>query len=595
MISTHSRTSRLRSSRQGFSLIEVAIALVIFVIGALAIIRIFPGALSVIGNNGNQQIATNLNRTVAARLKANGAVPDATFNVKINTTTNAIQWTTTSANHSVDYADVAAAVDGIPRLNNSVPTPNELSIGANSSALTRFRAIQGESAPVVDIGGSPYALTQFPISIQETAGVQTPLAPTVSQDFVLQNVRINRTGDLDFSGATDKDDNSIALTPFAVKAGSLIYVSYRYWDNKTTATERRLWGITDEPVAVTADIPNLAVVTTLKVSPTTVATRGESLPYNAADAQPEKTGVEPQLIEVRVRNFLGAASFNGATDFDRVADARRGMVQVPAGTQGQVALDYIADWSLLLQDAAPGVASSTTPGARQVTLGTTFIEDQAPVGIYSVLFDPSVPATPYRSAFGTDSAASTPLPANRLLVPTEDELRAGKVTFQVTGDQPARARVAYRTRDNWVQQLSVAAKSYKAFGSGRPTGGNPIEQWRDYYLGDDNYIYFHAGEAGKTISLSCTVKETGGERPITARPFVIDPLIIPRPSNVPASFDDSGQIARLKLTDFAGDTLAVADLVSIQALTGTSVTVRTAYVNGTKYAQQLNTITRGAN
>ena len=74
MISTRTQT------RRGFSLIEVAIALVIFVIGALAIIRIFPGALSVINNNGDQLVATNLSRSKVVALQSDKAVPDASFN-----------------------------------------------------------------------------------------------------------------------------------------------------------------------------------------------------------------------------------------------------------------------------------------------------------------------------------------------------------------------------------------------------------------------------------------------------------------------------------------------------------------------------------
>ena len=59
-----------------------------------------------------------------------------------------------------------------------------------------------------------------------------------------------------------------------------------------------------------------------------------------------------------------------------------------------------------------------------------------------------------------------------------------------------KARVAYKTRDSWAQQLSVAASAYK------PYVTDNREPWRDYYLGDDNYIYFHASEAGKTVSIS---------------------------------------------------------------------------------------------
>src|SRR4051812_21890708 len=69
---------RDETRRGGFTLIEVVIALAIFVFGALAIIRIFPPALGVIQNSGDRMVATNLNRTrLALYEKQSYRVPDA--------------------------------------------------------------------------------------------------------------------------------------------------------------------------------------------------------------------------------------------------------------------------------------------------------------------------------------------------------------------------------------------------------------------------------------------------------------------------------------------------------------------------------------
>ena len=186
---------------------------------------------------------------------------------------------------------------------------------------------------------------------------------------------------------------------------------------------------------------------------------------------------------------------------------------------------------MLLQDGAPLLTPDATPPApaptpladqnyRQIALGTPFIEDRTNIGIYSLLLTPAPSTstglpnfTSYRSRFGVETP--DPLATDRLVKPTEDELRAGKVTF-VADTSASRARVSYRTRDSWTQQLSVASSSYKphALAPATTPGGalSPVEPWRDYYLGNDNYLYFHAGEAGKAINISYSYKRCHGQR-----------------------------------------------------------------------------------
>ena len=260
--------------------------------------------------------------------------------------------------------------------------------------------------------------------------------------------------------------------------------------------------------------------------------------------------------------------------------------------------DYIADWSWLLQQGVPLSGSDAVAGAKQLSLGAPFVEDQTPVGIYSLLIDidendPNKPYVPFRSRFGTENPA--PAATGKLVFSAdpqklEDELRSSKVNFIVTPEVRS-ARVAYQTRDKWVQQLSVAAAAYKPFIGA--ASFQPAEPWRDYYVGDDNFLYFHAGEAGKTISVSYLTTDANG--PLVDRPFVIETLLV----NAPKGFYN-GLSARVKLTDKNGNRLpdnstGTPNLISIQAVNGTSITSRTAYVNGTKYAQKLDTTTRGAN
>ena len=650
------------SSRKGFSLIEVAIALVIFVIGALAIIRIFPGALNVITNNGDQQIATNLNRGSQVRLKAQNnlkfaatgdatldgtaskvdfkAVPDATFNNSITDSTSAANgslvfesWMpitpglSPSVDHSTDFREAAnvneaSSVIGIPRFNNSVPTTQEIETNNSISALSRYRAIVGEKAQPLVLGLSGaqevYVTTQFPVSVQDQSGTILPIKPVLSADFTLNDVRISPNGSLDFSQVRVDDlDNAVPPAAIGVAPGSMLYVTYRYY-NASGAT----FGIREEPLPLPSGLLNLRLAA-LKVQPPTGTRR---------DAARTMAGVitdaiVPELVTVRLRNYIGSGSFGAGsvpTALEQVADARRGLVRLPTGyvmnkdNPKPINVDYIADWSFLLQDGPPLLSPAITanlpaPPAkasyRQLALGAPFIEDQAPVGLYSLLieYDPVDKVdVPYRSGFG--AVAPDPDPADKLVLPDsnspqaddrqfrEDDLREGRATF-IVSNSASRARVAYQTRDSWVQQLSVAANSYKPFPSTSIGGGasNSVEPWRDYILGDDNYLYFHAGEAGKTISISYTLTTSDGVKTVFERPFVIETGLINKPAFV--SFPNAKQVARVELAALSGrpfsEDSAGDVLLSIQAVQGTSMTVRTAYLNGNKYAQTLLTSNRG--
>ncbi len=612
-----------RSSRQGFSLIEVAIAMVIFLIGALAIIKIFPGALNVIGNNGDQQIAMNLNRDVGARLKTDGSVPDATFNIAVNND-GTLHWTTeNNTDHTADYTapatpptpttignegDIPASVLGIPRFNFSLPTTNDIETQSSNSALSRFRGILGEKSKVFKIGTDSYAETEFPISIQDVGGTPTPLPPTISQEYIVRNARIDKQGRVSFKDATaDIAGQQVRLDDPAnaprdgLNDKSMLYISYRYFGNSG-----KIWGVSEEAVPVGA-ITLTDTATNVSVNPPTT-TRGAIVGYDINS--PNTTGTVTEVISVRVKRLVGPGVFPGTDDISRATAARCGLILLPSTiTTDTVSIDYAADWSWLLQRATLSLTPDearpviTDYSYRQLALGAPFIEDQVPYGVYSILQDPNDTANPlYASQFGTSKTNPDPMANNSgLMTPIESELRSGKLTFSVKNppvppiaDTEPKARVAYKTRDSWAQQLSVAANSYKPFVEATTTF-TPAEPWRDYYLGDDNYIYFYASEAGKTVNVSYTLATPTGDKPIVERPFVIDQQIIDTPSGVSTSFTDSKKVSRAQLTNFAGSFLTTAELVSIQAVQGNSVTMRTAYINGNKYAQTLLTSNRGTN
>ena len=609
-------STRSEFRKQGFSLIEVAIALAIFVIGALAIIRIFPGALSVITNNGDQLTANNLNRSVLARLKSESAVPDATLNVNLAKWVAEFQAPNAgTADHADSYEDAAVSVAGVPRFNGSLPDTDIQNL--EQTALGKYRGVLGEQATIISVGTVNAVLTQFPVSVVGDAATAEPVPAALSQDYTLENVRVKADGYLDLDKASDADDPTNAtISPALINPQSLFYVSYRYRDSNG-----KIWGVSQEAVRIpaVANDPNTVDYPAIKVKPP-VAAAGGGQPGDAANA----TSVVPEAVSVRLRRFIGAGTFatpgnTPAERVNRVADARRGLVTLPSVAltppiklDAPVYIDYVADWSVLLEDGVPAIAPEETPtpvpatptpvpgyNYRQIALGAPFIEDQADVAVYSLLLDPVASSnglqtfTAYRSASGS---AVEPAPADKLVKPTEDDLRQGQVTFEMPSGA-TRARVAYRTRDGWIQQMSVAATAYKPYVAGA------TEPWRDYIVGADGYLYFHAGEAGKSLNISYTYTHpgtqtvNGAQEPypdyvVTSRPYVIDEELVNAAGLVPAAFSAT-KVARLQPTNLQGKTLpnTTGDgdekLTSIQAVRGSSVTLRTAYLNGSHYTQSL--------
>lgn len=59
-----------RCRRKGTSLVEVLVVIVIFSIGILAIVQIFPGGFQALAQTRNQSVATQLGRDEVERLKA---------------------------------------------------------------------------------------------------------------------------------------------------------------------------------------------------------------------------------------------------------------------------------------------------------------------------------------------------------------------------------------------------------------------------------------------------------------------------------------------------------------------------------------------
>lgn len=547
----------LKAPARAFSLLEVSIALAIFVFGALAVVRIFPGALKIITAGGDRQNAIGLNR--AALVRIGTEAPLAIYDTK-----DSSLW---------DWQDGVAvngvfeprAVLGSARRGYSLPRSNEADF--DRSALGSLRAIIGEKATVAQQeNGDLFVLTQFPIFGDSSTHTEV----RVWKREALEGVVIDEAGLLNFDNARYASSGD----PFVPPAGAIYYVTFRYRDNNA------LWGV--------KDIPVLASTNTVVVP----------------DAAPAESGptASARVIAGNVTTIC-AWPVEAPIGADDEGNNKRGLVQL-AGTGvtagDTVYLDYQADWAWILQAGVPDAMPEQTPtGAtrpRQISLGAPYIEDRATNSIYT-LCQTRKNGKPnlIEASWGENQNLSG---SKKLYTPTTSDLRAGRVTFETgnlaAGETFAGARVAFRTRDGWAQQLSVAASSYKPFGCGPSTPSylEAGEPWRDYVPDATNGIlYFHASEAGKSVLITYSYTDVTTQTTLRDRLVAIedDPL---QPTGLPAGFAPSGYAAQLILTDANGDALAPNSLISISSVRGASISVRTAWLDGSRYTQSFLTSMR---
>jgi len=609
-----SPTTRNRSRARGFSLLEVAIALVIFVFGALAIVRIFPGALRVINIGGSRQNALNINRATMARVQNNPPYAVYDMDTSGNWTDGFLDPTTNTYQ--------ARAVVGSTKRAYSLPRASNQSDFFNS-ALFSVRGVVGEPATVLlnaNNGYAPFILTRFPIV--DTTSI------TVNEKASLSGVVVSDggsgLGQLDFSNARW----STSGDAFAEATGDIYYVTLRYQNGG------QIWGVADYPVTNTNTNLSLPVPFTPPYRP----------PYtgNAVVAG------QVDVVCLRQLGVVGSNSTeNDGRGFVNISPSAgvnglissNGMSHPPgAGANNevdQVFIDYQADWSRVLQEGtattapdrisgAPGTpAALTSPSVGgQMSLAAPYVDD-LPNSLLTVSYQPvpSISASPFHPAsvscqgfkgiWGGNSTsaqnftladaapAATATPSPTLLAPVYDnpndlsqlitsDLKNSRVTFTFATqqDQTYNNRVSYLTRDQWAQQLSVAAAAYKPYVSGQ------IEPWRDYYLDANNgIIYFHASEAGKSVMVTYSYQSGSGASAttITMRNRLLS--IEDDPVQAPSALTTSGFASQLQLTDIDGNPLS-GNLLSISSVRGASVTVRTAWLDGSRYTQSFLTAMR---
>lgn len=619
--------------KRGFTLIEVIIALAIFVVGALAIVRIFPPALGVVQNSGYSTIATRLSDSILSQMKNEGGMPEATLDINQSTLTGAV------VPLEASWQDQAGSVIGTSHLNYSLPTgPTDSAY--NASALNHYGFIRGEKHDVkvvYDASGNPidsYILTDFPYV--QNIGVRLYIKLPIS------GVTIDANGQLNFSNSTYVDPvtgntatfsggNSRPLNtiPIQLQSAGVTYLSARSIipagvnavDSGTRYYVSYQWGyagsthfnsVVDEPLSLPDDTlwpgsaPDSNYV--MHVLQGAIKVDGGSPVILAGPVK-----VTLRLTLSLYDSTAGEMStfpntFPAAQDpntYSTADNANRGYVPIIPASSGSVFTpnvpiyaDYeVSDWRAL-------VDQDVTGNTGNVILPVSLLNPNASVlGLGFDVNDQNLPTIVSSSSVNVKNGQVTyntvtfplPIPTPRIIYPV---------------------RTVYQGLDGWARQISATAESYVpyvntsgltntpnyriSYVTGAPTTASsynsanaqkyflPREPWREYYWPGGSYIYFHPSDAGKMVNVSYTV---AGDTTIYQSHMTIDNTII----NIPSANQDfapTGKVVALSLKDSNGNLITADTLLGVR---GVSITARTAWLNGKTYQQSVVTGYRVAN
>lgn len=532
--------NRMNSKRAGFSLIEVAIALVIFVIGALAVIRIFPTGLSLVEKSGNQQRAANLNRSTLAALRQENSVPEAIHE--------------TGAEVFFD-----GSVSGFAKYNKSLPQPAATPVVRfQDSALDRFKNIQGEKAIVRANASTGYLTTRFSILSNSV---------TIYEERKIK-VEVGTDGTINWPSAIYEDDS----TPFgsAPSNGLHFRANYQYIDNSQVwAKEDEL--LTNDATKVRANSPVVnGMITLVQRVPQIVA---------VPDEAERRCGIVSGLSSA----LVGRTVFvDYSTDWEWVLED---LTPAPA--------ELLFKRRILVGDVAQADPTDTRI-FRQVELAVPYLANRSSKRFATAIVSDNGIVASWMNAGNLSSAQASRVRFPRVVGndSTIDDnalrevLRQGKIAFDFTAvPSSAKVRVAYRTQDFWARQVSVAAKSYKRYESATL---NNDEQWRNYFVeaATPDRLLFQASEAGKAVIVTFRYNTATG-------PKLSDQLFTIGNAIEPGVQLGGTHVCELQITP-PSDSVAPG-VLSILSVRGQSVMSRTAWLTNDQYNQVVQTSMRGAN
>ena len=545
----------------GLSLIEVLIAMAIFVIGILAVLRIFPKSLGIITTNRDRAEAVRLAQARLEELRADEErLPDAILPAGLPTQTN-------PALGDFGFLRLGAGVDANrPYDFTAIAGANGWTDVNDPQALYRYlaasRLVVGERALVprgTANGVEPTYTLMGPI---DTAAGNLVEVFREFKDVDATDLRVTNT-------ATGYQDRPV----FAFMDGGIDSFTHQPAADRLLfeldARPRQLivrYAYNDQGRPVWVQAP--AGTTLLAATAGTPQSLYQEIVLTNANVIPGSVSVRQPLAHG------GGSRFS----FDDSA-AGLGYVRVNTALAGeQVSLEYVArDWRLLHEtvsltlDAGGNVlqpAGGVVSGGM-LQLRTTDLDDT---------FQPLIVIRQTGGQIPVDAAQWTP-----------ETARAGRIPLQMatglTGltDGSYEVAVWFRRSGNWAVAPSIAPASYILAADAQSLAGGTLSNYPVQSMvvepqvvnAVDSYceLLFRPSEAGRTVLVSYEYNTPTGHKTVSGEPHVIPPQAN---AGVPAA---PRHAIRLNYPLEAGGTLGVAADVRpyVHTVEGVSMAVRVVY------------------
>lgn len=589
--------SRLgQQGRSGFTLIEVIIALAIFMIGAVAIVRIFPPALAAVQGSGSRTDGSRLASSSLAKMNARIA------NSTVSSVPDAIYFGSSTGVYNTTFG---GAFDGTAHRNQSLPRDARLAgngNAANDSALKIGTAvtnsgsyIDGERQRVLkNDAGALFVLTNFPYnpgnivpSVEDTVeGVRVKdYNGTIRYIFDFSNATLASTGQSWNYSATDP---TYPQYPPVAGLGTNVtyYISYKWVDGNG-----RVHGVDEEPYSFEApgasEPSGYVAPGKMRISLDTILADGS----RAASDRP--ISIIPGEVSVRVVRKLTP------TDLSDPDDGLRGVYVFSSGAGvaagDTVRLSYqVSDWRNVVLDQSPdansGTATLTTRGLDEDTYGDT---------VYALVYNAPDSSGDTKQSLRRSSCVPN---STGVCSATNDALanveiggsRTNRATLSATGKASLiapRLRLTYRPQGGLGVQAAVAARTYTPYLDFVTPATYQGQPWREYsWIPGSSVVYFQPNEAGKIVVMTYEYQDGTGYHVAQDRVVTIGrDLQNVATAGVRTGFSGAGgKVAVAELTDLDGN--PGPTVTAIQSVRGLSIQARAVWAdNQGRYGQTVVT------
>lgn len=501
----------LRHGRRGLTLIEILVAMAIFVIGLLAVLRIFPRSLGLVTTTSDRNSAVRLAEATLNSLRAaEQRLPDLLLTA--GTTIDVNPGPPGSPNPGFGFDR--------PRPGSDLESPYDLDLpyqdpGDEPDLLHRLsadeRLVVGERATVGrDQGGGPQAYHVLFGPIEPQPGGGGGDVAVLREFRRVEPYELKRT----VVGGVYRD-----RPVFAFADGGI--------DDFTgvPAGDRLIFELDSDERLLMVDLAyrdDLGVVRWVKTEPLVIPGRtpggaGDDRPYFEVEIRhpnppnPVVTRVVPNSL--RIRQVVGRAGGPfGRFVFDDSGFAHGVLFFAPEMAGETLYLEYVVDdWRNLRETLPVEVDNSgkiVVPNDELQLDARRLDLDYVPL---IVVVGSGQPVPVDLGRWDQDHA-------NKGLVPID----AAATLPSVPGKQEL--HVFFRREGNWAAVPSIAAADYTLAYDAYP--GSPLNSLVEYAPHSDGQhlnLYFRPSEAGKTVAVGYEVDLGGSREPISGEMHVIPP------------------------------------------------------------------------